>query len=106
MASVLTAFIDRLRRIRWREEKVCPALEEGIDAKPWMVKPNRAELEAVFGTGLDDPAERLSIARRLYDGGIAVVALTLGMDGALLVSEQGSRSAVPPTIEFASAVAS
>ena len=83
-----------------------PALVAGLAAKPWMAKPNRAELEAALGVSISDPAERLEIARRLHAGGIDVVTITLGKDGALMACAQGCRAAAPPTVEFASAVAS
>ena len=82
------------------------ALCEGIAAKPWMVKPNRVELESLIGAPLGDATTRAAHARRLHEGGIDVVALTLGSEGALLVSDRGCLSAVPPAVEFASAVAS
>ncbi len=81
-------------------------LREGLAAKPWMVKPNRTELEAILGRPLRDRAEAWAAAQELHHSGIAVVALTLGAEGAMLVTEMGSWLAIPPAIEFASAVAS
>jgi 1-phosphofructokinase family hexose kinase len=81
-------------------------LLEGLSAKPWMVKPNVAELSTALGVGLAGKEERIAHMRRLYESGIAMIALTLGVEGALLVCEQGCWHAAPPTIEFASAVAS
>ncbi len=82
------------------------ALAAGIAAAPWMVKPNRAELESITDTIAGGMEERLDDLRRLRDIGICIAALTLGSEGALLVSEDGSLAALPPVIEFASAVAS
>jgi 1-phosphofructokinase family hexose kinase len=81
-------------------------LREGLSAKPWMVKPNRAELETALEMPLASKEERIVQARRLYESGIAIIALTLGDEGALVVCEQGCLHAAPPAIEFASAVAS
>lgn len=83
------------------------ALREGIAAKPWMVKPNRAEMESLLGAPCIEEAECITQARRLCNAGVTIVALTLGADGAVLVRDQEpALMAVPPTIEFASAVAS
>ena len=83
------------------------ALREGLAAKPWMVKPNRAELESVLGATSGTKQDCIAHARRLHDNGVAVVALTLGAEGAILVCEQGfTYNAAAPAIEFASAVAS
>ncbi len=82
------------------------ALREGLRVRPWMVKPNRFELESALGRPVGDRAQALEAARRLHAEGIAVVAVTLGAEGALLVTEAGAWSAVPPSIPFASAVAS
>jgi fructose-1-phosphate kinase PfkB-like protein len=102
------------------------ALRAGMQARPWMVKPNRAELESVLGRPLQNFADTLVAARSLHAQGIAVVAVTRGAEGALLVcdAQKGSDApvssqtgqirrekaevwtAIPPPIEFASAVAS
>jgi len=83
------------------------ALREGINAIPWMVKPNRAELRSIASGVVESPEDCLDRARELQESGIAVVAVTLGADGALLVCEGGTvLRAMPPAIEFVSAVAS
>ena len=81
-------------------------LREGLKARPWMVKPNRMELETVLGRPLTDRAEALKAAQELLQSGIERVLLTLGAEGALLVDAAGAWFAAPPPIEFASAVAS
>lgn len=81
-------------------------LREGIKARPWMVKPNQPELEAVLGRPLSNPSEALQAAQELLRSGIEVVVLTQGGAGALCVTAAGAWFAAPPPIEFASAVAS
>lgn len=59
-----------------------------LEAKPDMIKPNRAELEELFQ--LDYRAseqEIISMARRLMQKGIQFVAVSLGQMGALFVTE-------------------
>jgi tagatose 6-phosphate kinase len=82
------------------------ALHEGLRAKPWMIKPNRVELESVVGRPLSERSDILRAAQALVASGIEVVAVTLGAQGALLVTTHGVWQATPPPIEFASAVAS
>ncbi len=83
------------------------ALREGLRASPWMVKPNRVELEAVLGTTLDDEAAVVEAARSVQAKyHVDMVALTLGEKGAVLAVPGETWRAVPPCIDFASAVAS
>lgn len=81
-------------------------LREGLQARPWLIKPNRTELETILGRPLPDRETALSAAQDLLREGVGMVALTLGTDGALLVAEAGAWFALPPPIVFASAVAS
>ena len=81
-------------------------LREGLKARPWMVKPNQPELEAVLGRPLPGRHEALQAAQELLLSGIEVAVLTSGAAGALLVNAAGAWFATPPPIEFASAVAS
>jgi 1-phosphofructokinase family hexose kinase len=81
------------------------ALREGIAARPWMVKPNRVELEHWAGRALSSEAEVFEAARTLA-ASVPVVALTLGEEGALLLMPESALRAYPPAIEFVSAVAS
>lgn len=81
-------------------------LKYGVEAVPWMVKPNRAELSAIFGREPADVDEAVQMARRLLAKGIEVVVVTLGRQGAVWVSAEGEWFASPPEVEFVSAVGS
>ena len=82
------------------------ALLAGLEAKPFLVKPNRAELESLFGDPLRERADIIEAARALNERGIALVAATQGAEGAILITSGKGWWAVPPKIEFVSAVAS
>jgi 1-phosphofructokinase family hexose kinase len=88
------------------------ALRMGIKARPWMVKPNLAELEALFGAQLPNRVEQFAAVNELHARGIEVVALTLGGVGAIASARMSANDctimweSTPPIIEFASAVAS
>lgn len=67
------------------------ALKAGLAAGVWLVKPNLKELEDLCRCPLPDLDSRLAACREIIaSGGAAIVALSLGREGALLVSGQGA----------------
>ena len=56
----------------------------GLRAKPFMIKPNRAELEAMTGSKLNSIDQIKAAALKYIDMGVEVVAVSLGADGALI----------------------
>ncbi|MDP1632935.1 MAG: 1-phosphofructokinase family hexose kinase [Caulobacter sp.] len=64
-----------------------PALKAALRQGVYLIKPNLRELEDLTGETLDTDARRLAAARRLIaDGAAEVIALTLGDQGAILVT--------------------
>jgi 1-phosphofructokinase family hexose kinase len=61
------------------------SLAAGIEARPYMLKPNQQELEKLVGTELATDADVVEAARTLLHRGIRVVAVSQGAKGALLV---------------------
>lgn len=57
-----------------------------VRARPDLIKPNHEELEEVVGERLDTLGAVVDAARRLNADGIATVAVSLGSDGAILVT--------------------
>lgn len=77
------------------------ALKEGVT----LVKPNQNELSELAGIPLDSDETRIAACRKLVDSGQAeMVALTLGADGAMLVTKDKILRAQPMNIEVVSAV--
>lgn len=72
------------------------ALERGLAARPDLVKPNRAEAEQLLQRPLDSEEALLAAARALLVRGPGAVALSVGAEGALLVSSGGAWRARPP----------
>ena len=71
------------------------ALLAALDAGPLAaIKPNREELESIFGP-LQTAGEVVAAARRLQERGAERVLASLGVDGAILVSGQGAWRATP-----------
>ena len=68
-----------------------PALMAALRVGVYMVKPSLREMEEAVGKPLPTLPQRLAAAREwLALGGCEVVALSLGPEGALLVTAQGS----------------
>ncbi len=77
------------------------ALEEGVT----LIKPNQNELNEYTGRKLENDADRTAACRDLIARGWAeAVALTLGHDGAMLVTKEQAWRAQPMNIEAVSAV--
>ncbi|MGC8527750.1 1-phosphofructokinase [Acidiphilium sp.] len=71
---------------------------------PWCIKPNRAELEALAGRRLPDAVTVRDAARGLLGRGVALVAVSLGAEGALFVTGEDCLHAALPPMRAASTV--
>ena len=81
------------------------ALDAALDEGVTLIKPNLVELSELAGTLLDSDAERIAACRKLVaDGRAQAVALTLGEQGALLVTAKQAWRARPMRIEVVSTV--
>ena len=80
------------------------ALKYGIEAKPTMIKPNKEEMEGLFGIKIDTLDDVIAGAKRLYQMGIENVVVSLGGDGALLVCAEGVFTGKPPKVEVVNTV--
>ena len=67
---ILDADGDRLRR--------------GLEAKPFLIKPNRSELEMLTGRKLETPDALLEAALGCVRAGVGVAAVSMGAEGALI----------------------
>lgn len=65
-------------------------LRHALAARPSLVAPNRAELADALGRPLRTMGEVVDAARGLVDDGIARVLITLGAQGAVLVTREGA----------------
>lgn len=79
-------------------------LKNGIEAKPTMVKPNRDEIEALFGVKITSGEDVIKYGKKIYEKGIPYVVISLGGDGALLVCSEGIYQAIPPKVEVVNTV--
>jgi 6-phosphofructokinase 2 len=66
-----------------------PALAAALQAGVWLIKPSLRELAGLAGGELNTPAQRLQAARALIGcGQVQVVALSLGSEGAMLITAE------------------
>ena len=80
------------------------ALQAGLAAKPFLIKPNRLEAETLLKMTIESPDDALEAARRLQTLGAQQVVLSLGGDGALFVSSDQAVFAKPPAVQVHSTV--
>ncbi len=82
-----------------------PALKAALAEGVSLIKPNLVELSDLVGSSLTSDAEQMAACRKLVkDKQTEMVALTLGADGALLVTADRAWRAQPMAIEVVSAV--
>lgn len=63
-------------------------LLEGLQAKPYMIKPNLYELESALGRKLTTHIEIVRAAREFVSRGVCIVGVSMGEDGAIIVDEK------------------
>lgn len=82
------------------------AFKEGIKGQPFLIKPNKEELESYFGKELNNESEIVEIIKQLLSQGIKYVAVSLGKEGALLGSNEKILKGKPPVINALNPVGS
>jgi len=80
------------------------ALRLAIEAAPTVIKPNLHELEALLGERLLTEKAVLHAARSLVAGGIELVVVSMGKEGACFVTAERAVIARPPDVEIRSTV--
>ena len=80
------------------------ALTRGLDALPYLVKPNDAELSRLCGKTLEDEHEVAVVARSLVDRGIARVVVSMGGKGAVMAEKDRVLLARSPKVRVGSTV--
>ena len=85
------------------------ALAAGLEAHPWLIKPNDEELAEFVGRDLDTPEDCQQAATDLADKGIENIVVSLGSKGVMWLTkdEQANnlwRYAQPPKMEVVSTV--
>lgn len=80
------------------------AMQKGMAAIPYMIKPNNFELAALMGKESLTREEMIAESKRLLATGIQEIVISLGGDGALFVSNEGCYHAPALNVEVKSTV--
>lgn len=82
-----------------------PALAQALGPGITLIKPSLRELQALSGQALNNPEERLAAARSLItQGRTRIVALSLGAEGAMLISADSAWQAPALQVQVASTI--
>lgn len=81
-----------------------PCLREGMKARPFAVKPNLNELRRLTKRALTTDEQILAAATALNNRGVAIVMVSLGRRGLLVVSGANRFRALPPSVKVRSTV--
>lgn len=79
-------------------------LSEGILAKPTMIKPNIDEIRMLTGSHCDDLNEIIEAAKHICKNGVEMVAVSLGAEGSVLATAEGTYRAIVPKIDAVNTV--
>lgn len=70
-------------------------LRSALAYSPFLIKPNSDELGELFGTAVETPEQCLEYARRLQAEGARNVLVSMGGDGSVLLTEDGTALRAP-----------
>ena len=82
------------------------ALRLGVEARPFLVKPNRDEAAALFGNPVSEIADGVAVARMLLARGVPMAVVSLGADGVVAAHGAEVLHANVPVERVVSAVGS
>jgi tagatose 6-phosphate kinase len=83
-----------------------PEFALGLEAVPYMVKPNIAETEELVGYSLDTMEARWRAVDEYHQRGVKLVVLSLGKEGALVSCDGERFQVIPPPIREVNPVGS
>jgi 6-phosphofructokinase 2 len=79
-------------------------LKHALIHKPFLVKPNRSELERHCGRSLPELEDVVEEARRIQEAGVTYVCVSLGADGAVILGPDHCYRASSPDVPVRSTV--
>lgn len=100
---------DLVERLRQRGARAVvdakgPLLSHALTHHPFLIKPNRYELETLCGRRLPSLKAVAQEARRLQEEGVTHVCVSLGGEGAILVGPGKTYHATAPQVQVRSTV--
>jgi len=81
-----------------------PWLEEGIKAKPYLIKPTVREAEELLKRELPTQEAIINAALSLLETGIQIAVISRGKDGLIAATKERIVKAVPPQVKVRSAL--
>jgi 6-phosphofructokinase 2 len=104
-----TVYAQLVRKLRERGGRAVvdaqsSLLQAALPERPFLIKPNRYELELLCGRKLPTLEGVAKEAQLLHEEGVAHVCVSLGGEGALLVDESGTYYARAPQVRVVSTV--
>jgi 6-phosphofructokinase 2 len=79
-------------------------LEEGIKAKPSVIKPNVYEAEQLLGVKLRDEYALIQALKEFIDQGIEIAVISRGKEGLVISDGNMMLKVIPPLVEVSSTV--
>lgn len=79
-------------------------LRHALGAGPHVIKPNLHELESLLGTQLSSNQAVVGAARTLTAGGVELIVVSMGAEGALFINAERALLARPPRVQVRSTV--
>jgi len=81
-------------------------LKEGIKASPYMVKPNKEELESIIGHSINTEKELLEAIKGIQEYGVKLIIVSLGAEGSVVCYEDEIYKVQAPKIKAINPVGS
>ncbi|MFC1984445.1 1-phosphofructokinase [Chloroflexota bacterium] len=94
----------RRHRVRTILDAEGPWLTEGIQAKPYLIKPNIHEAEELLERELSTEDTIIEAALEIVGKGVEVAVISRGRDGIIAASKKSIVKAIPPPVKVRSAV--
>lgn len=100
-------YYDVVKRAKEKQVKVIldaegTLLMNGLKAKPYLIKPNLYEFEMAFGLKSREMKDIINVCRKILGGGVEVVCLSMGEEGAVIVDAKEAYLCRPSNIEVQS----
>jgi 1-phosphofructokinase family hexose kinase len=98
-ASAYRDLVSQLSHVRVLVDGSGSLLRQALDARPFCVKPNREEAEALTSVAIDSPASAAVAARELVSAGVSLAIVSMGAAGAVACWQQRVCVISPPAVE-------
>ncbi len=103
------AVLNMLRDFKTQGAKVVidsrsVSFDELVDFKPWLIKPNKAEMESYLGKSIETVENAASVADEMLSRGIENAMISLGGEGAVLATDSGVFYANAPAVDAISTI--